>query len=191
MTVRKRNVRRAAASKTANLEQKLDTLVSLIRNQNQSKSPSANEPSPLDPVTNLSAPSHHASQSGSAPNANANEPQANAGFTPISTLICTPEIQATQQDAEHHFKLFRDCYLACFPCIHLRSDISATQLRSERPLLWFTIMMVTCQSSHTQRRMSASWRSIVSQKMVVEHEKSMDLLQGLLVFLGWYVTFNF
>ncbi|RKU43004.1 hypothetical protein DL546_002685 [Coniochaeta pulveracea] len=182
-SVRTRNIRRPAASKTDKLEQKLDTLVSLIRNQTQAHSSPENELSPLNLFARLAAPSSHESQTSCA--SEVNEPQEAPSLTPISTLICIPEVPATEQDAEYQLRLFRESFLACFPCVYISNNLSAAQLRGERPFLWFTIMLVTCQSTNAQFRIGVTWRSIISQKMVVENEKTMDLLQGLLVFLGW------
>lgn len=229
VTVRKRNGRRPAGSRTAQLEEKLDDLVTLIRNQTQAQIPPKtldhnSDPPPIHPwISNTPAPSN-GSQPDNASNGNGKaRSEANAAcyvpdvscnhlttgpqgagsimaaaFTPglfkqqpepipISAMICIPEAPASHE-AEQHLRLFRERFLACFPCVYLRDDMTSLQLRTERPFLWYIIMMVSSQSTPVQFAMGAVWQRIISQKMVVEHEKSMDLLQGLLVFLGWSVS---
>ena len=103
-------------------------------------------------------------------------------------MIQFPQMPATQREAEEHLRLFRERYLHCFPCLYIPPDMTSDELREEKPVTWFTIMMMSCQTSSLQFAMGAIWQDVISQKIVVEHEKSIDLLQGLVIFLGWSVS---
>jgi hypothetical protein len=106
---------------------------------------------------------------------------------PISSMIEYPWMPATQRQADEQLALFRDQYLQCFPCIYLPPEMTSDQLREEKPFSWFTIMMMSCQTSSLQFGMGALWQKIISQKIIVEHEKDIDLLQGMVIFLAWSV----
>lgn len=224
VTVRKRNGRRQVGSRTAQLEEKLEDLVSLLRTQSTPVKPPAagrsapipaNERSHLDLWANTPAPS----QSETAPAGSSDErsdsnpgartppggPQTPAAIfgaafspglfnhqatvpVPISSMIQSPWMPTTLRQAEEQLTLFRDRYLQCFPCIYIPPDMTSEQLREEKPFTWFTIMMMSCQTSSLQYGMGSVWQRIISQKIVVEHEKNIDLLQGMVIFLAWSVS---
>lgn len=77
--------------------------------------------------------------------------------------------------------------LPYFPYVHLAPDLTAVQLRRTRPVLWLSIMSITCQRvpTHTQLGRSTHLRALFAHRIVFESEKSLDLLQGLLAFLTW------
>jgi hypothetical protein len=214
-------------SRTAQLEEKLEDLVSLLRSQNTTVKPTvspstasrtaSNQRSPLELWINTPAASHdspsecaegESSDGRRGPNPTARAamgPQTpaaifNSAFAPgmfdhqavepvpISSMIHYPWIPGSQRQGDEQLKLFREQYLMCFPCVHIPSEVNSEQLREEKPFTWFTIMMVTCQTSSLQFGMGALWQKIISQKIVIEHEKSIDLLQGMIVFLGWSVS---
>ncbi|OIW24686.1 hypothetical protein CONLIGDRAFT_584386, partial [Coniochaeta ligniaria NRRL 30616] len=220
VTVRKRNGRRQAASRTAQLEEKLEDLVTLLRSQSTAvKPPAASHTAPdtthgsshLDLWANTPAPSHTGTapagssddQSDSNPAARTTTggPQTPAAIlgaafsrglfnhwaepVPISSMIQAPGLPATLSEAEEQLALFREQYLQCFPCIYIPSNMTSDQLRDEKPFTWFTIMMMSCQTSSLQYGMGSVWQRIISQKIVVEHEKSIDILQGMIIFLAW------
>lgn len=226
MTVRKRRGGSRVASRTAQLEEKLEDLVSLLRNQGTVLKPPAaadatsgtttHEPSPPALWLNTPAPSH-GSQSDTAAAGSRDarsdsnprprfplNPQttvdvSNSAFipglfnhpaarpVPIESMIQQPWIPATPRQAEEHLRLFRDQYLQCCPCIYIPPDTTSEQLRKEKPFSWFTIMMMACQTSSLQFAMGGVWQDIVAQKIIVEHEKDLDLLQGMVIFLIWSV----
>lgn len=234
MTVRKRNGRREAGSRTAQLEEKLEDLVSLLRNQSTAVKPpdatnttstptttaaaaAAQERSPLDLWINTPGLSH-GSQSDTAAGSSDERtdsktvtgsplgPQTTAAFCnsvfipglfphqqstvpiPITSMIQYPYMPATPSQAQEQLTLFRERYLQCFPCIYIPPDMTSEQLREEKPFSWFTIMMMACQTSSLQFGMGAVWQRIISQKIVIEHEKNMDLLQGMVIYLAWSVS---
>jgi hypothetical protein len=100
-------------------------------------------------------------------------------------MIEFPHMPATEREAEEHLLFFRDRYLECFPCFYIPPGTTSAQLRREKPFSWFTMMMVSCQSSAMQFSMGDIWRKIIAQKIVVEHEKNMDVLQGMIIMLAW------
>lgn len=63
--------------------------------------------------------------------------------------------------------------------------MTAAALRVERPFLWLCIMDLTVTSNATQTLLRDRVRREVSERIVIQNERSMDLLQGLVAFLAW------
>ena len=91
----------------------------------------------------------------------------------------------TPLEAAEDLLTFRKFMLIFLPFFHLPDTMTSEGLRELYPFLWFSIMTVTCK--HVDRRlvMSEAVKKFVAQKMVIDHEKSLDLLLGLLTMLGW------
>lgn len=236
-TVRKRNGRRRIGYRTAQLEEKLEDLVSLLRkhnpgsasvpethaNSNPSTTARGQNRTPLDPWVNTPAPSL-GSQTDALTGRNSddrrdsNPSDANSDVrplpsgprdagsifastfdpnffrhrptdpVPVSSMINCPEAPATREEADELLLLFRERYLECFPCIYIPPDVTSSQLREEKPFVWFSIMMVASQTTALQFAMCAIWQKILGQKIVIEHDKQIDYVQGIVIFLGWLVA---
>ncbi|KAK5172207.1 uncharacterized protein LTR77_003845 [Saxophila tyrrhenica] len=89
-------------------------------------------------------------------------------------------------EAEENLAEFRTRFSPWFPAIHLPPDMTAEQLRLHRPFLWLNIVLLASHSSVKQRSLGEVVRREIAQAMVMDSEKSLDLLLGLLVFMGWY-----
>lgn len=74
-----------------------------------------------------------------------------------------------------------------FPFVIIPTGTTAEQLRTSRPLLMKVIRMVA-SVRHLQSIRGQSHEIIqhISQAMLTRSERSLDLLQGILVFLGFY-----
>ncbi|KEF58238.1 uncharacterized protein A1O9_06164 [Exophiala aquamarina CBS 119918] len=82
---------------------------------------------------------------------------------------------------------YRDDMAQYFPFVVFPPSMSLEQLKAERPFLCMAIMMVACRHDIARRTaMIKRVREIVSQRTVVQAERSLDILQGLLVCLGWH-----
>ncbi|KAF2188998.1 hypothetical protein K469DRAFT_564970 [Zopfia rhizophila CBS 207.26] len=73
-----------------------------------------------------------------------------------------------------------------FPFVAIPPDVTPDQLWHEKPVLYMSIMMVACQSDiHRQLNLARMVRYEISQAVLVRGEKSLELLEGLLVYLAW------
>ena len=75
-----------------------------------------------------------------------------------------------------------------FPFVVVPPSMSVQGLRQEKPLLFLAISMAT--SFHDSLRQQSLGREVVeslSKRLLLQGEKSLDLLQGLLVFIAWSV----
>ncbi|KAJ5091449.1 hypothetical protein NUU61_006319 [Penicillium alfredii] len=88
--------------------------------------------------------------------------------------------------AETYLLTFKHHMTPFFPFVVIPPQVSADQLRHEKPFLFLAVM---ASASYTnmplQRSLGAEVRKAVSSRMLLNSEVSFDLLQGLLVFLAW------
>lgn len=75
---------------------------------------------------------------------------------------------------------------AHLPFLTLDPESSAATLRDEKPFLWLCIVAVSVKSTLKQQHLYGEIRSIIANSMVVQLERSVELLQGLLVCIAWY-----
>jgi hypothetical protein len=90
-------------------------------------------------------------------------------------------------EAEEYLINFQAHKLKYFPCIYISPTTSAQQLRLERPFLWLCIVRLGSKSTSQQQILGNRIRQTIAQEMVARSEKNMDLLLGLLTFIGWYI----
>ncbi|KAK4238699.1 hypothetical protein C8A03DRAFT_14872 [Achaetomium macrosporum] len=99
--------------------------------------------------------------------------------------LATCAEQLTPEEAEHNFSEFRKHNAFSAPFLCFAPDVTSARLREERPFLWLNLMAVTTKSLPQQRRMNQAIKQHLAQAMVVEDEKDLDLLWGLLIFMSW------
>jgi hypothetical protein len=255
VSIRKKNGRRVLNTRTAQLEEKLDDLVTLLRNQASSGSgPNQQAAAAVLAANKLSAagvkasggintPSTSTSSHTQSPNnagddksaaaqddtvvadADANSSSAcpscgcpkpgTMAFT-MGMTTCKCDASAPSQvkwyqimpgdmsekpsyishplepnpvEAEEALATFKEDMLYYLPLVHIPDGMTAKELRERSPFLWFNIMVVTARPLQRLGQLGAASKKFMSEKIVLEHEKSFDLLQGLLIFLGWYEEF--
>ena len=100
--------------------------------------------------------------------------------------ILTSSFEPSPLQAEECLSFFRKHMLSLFPFMYLPPDMTAKQVREWSPFLWFNIMAITVKIAGQQFPLSDSIKRFIAQKLVVDNEKNLDLLLGLLVFICWY-----
>ncbi|KAK6832954.1 hypothetical protein PG987_007648 [Apiospora arundinis] len=214
--VRKRKPRTpASTSKRARIEEKLDDLVSLLQSQNAAKALTDLGGSGR---TNVSSPAsqHWASASIEAdgelgcpasglPTASVPPPGPEvsslrgSALPPLNASYDTPEslTDATDigglsyADAEAILQTFRTKRLRHFPILYIPPEMDAQVLQRERPFLWMCIRAVCSRSVKEQNALADRIRQILAKRVIVDCDRDLDLLQGLLVFLGWCAYFSY
>ncbi|KAL5084792.1 hypothetical protein Trisim1_011461 [Trichoderma cf. simile WF8] len=77
-----------------------------------------------------------------------------------------------------------------FSPVLLPPEASLDYLRLERPCLFLAIL-TACARDHLQARLEVEFRKMLADRVIVNAEKNLDLLQGLLVYLTWnHLYFN-
>ncbi|KAL4724853.1 hypothetical protein ACLX1H_008300 [Fusarium chlamydosporum] len=95
--------------------------------------------------------------------------------------------EPTPEEAEVYLNKFRE-WLKKFPCMVLPSDMTAAALRKEKPFLWLCIMNITSMSVEQQMKMKDRVRQEMATRIIINHERSMDCLQGLICYVCWAST---
>lgn len=164
-----------AVNKTAELERKLNTLLASI--QRGSLPGELPRPPPLSTLPLLETPPRTTGLQSPSNSNTHQEPET----TTLHELA-----QLSPQEAEECLVTFRRHYVEWFPVVHLPLHVSAQQLYEERPVLWLSIMVICARTASARLRLDHLFRQTVAEEMVVKSAKSVDLLLGLLVFIGWY-----
>ena len=115
----------------------------------------------------------------------------NAPPSSVSTAYHTPDgsnindLYPSADEAEKLLNVFQTQMLGHFPFMKMPAYSSSHHFRAEHPFLWLCIMAVTSKSTEQQLAFGKEVRLSLSRKMLVESERSLDLLFGILVFTGW------
>ncbi|OTB10379.1 hypothetical protein K445DRAFT_253890 [Daldinia sp. EC12] len=194
-SVRRRNHKRTAVTKTKKterLEEKLDGLISLIKTGTSggsavaSPQPSASmvtSPPNGGVQTELNGHIYNQIDRGSLSTASGS----NTNNVPdhITDSNHMTSYEPSLSDAEEYLSNFKTYKLKYFPFVNITSNISANQLRQERPFLWLCIMAIGSKSTLQQQILGRKIRETVAQEMVIKSTKNIDILLGLLAFIGW------
>ncbi|KAI1141952.1 hypothetical protein F5Y05DRAFT_369263 [Hypoxylon sp. FL0543] len=98
--------------------------------------------------------------------------------------ISFPDEPSTSE-AEELVKKFREESIGFFPFLYIPPHVTSHQLREMYPFLWLNIVCTKLSSAKRRYALGDQIRSMVIQKVVIDREKSLDLLLGLLTFVGW------
>ncbi|CZT11660.1 related to cercosporin resistance protein [Rhynchosporium agropyri] len=89
-------------------------------------------------------------------------------------------------EVEDALRLFRSKQNT-FPFVVIPVNLSMDSLRRQRPFLFLAIMC--CAKEHNaklQQHIELELKDNLSRRILVNGEKSLDLLQGILIYLTWY-----
>jgi hypothetical protein len=89
--------------------------------------------------------------------------------------------------SDMEFTKVRELHLPHFPFIYLPPDVSAEQLSLEKPLLSLAFKTISNKAASRQAKLSKKLRTMVAMKVIVDGEKSIDLLLTILACMAWYV----
>ncbi|KAI0552574.1 hypothetical protein F4679DRAFT_534648 [Xylaria curta] len=183
----------SAASRAANLEQKLEDLVAILQAQASSK-PHGDEsarteigstaPSVADRRSNTVA-------SGIVAGGPTVVTPASTAYATCSTVNSTPspapalDVLTSAAEAEETLAFFRIHHLQFFPFVYIPPEMTAAQLSRDRPYLWLVIRAVCCRSPVKQAALSRQIREELAHRILVSCERTIDMLLGALCLLGW------
>lgn len=90
------------------------------------------------------------------------------------------------ETAESYLRAFKTELTPNFPFVIVPRQTSANKLRQEKPFLFLAILAsASYESMPLQRSLGAEVKNAISTRMILNGEISLDLLQGLLVYLAW------
>jgi hypothetical protein len=106
------------------------------------------------------------------------------GTTPTVSLI-PPELELSQLEEEAALQSFRTLSKKYFPFIQIPEGITAQKFREENPFLSLTIMMAMAKSTQRQMNLGMHIRHLIGKKLLVDGERELDLLFGIMVYASW------
>lgn len=72
-----------------------------------------------------------------------------------------------------------------FPFVYVPPNTTASELGAQRPYLVLCMAAIASKQAERQRELFGMMRETMANRLVVTVEPSIDLLLGLLTFLGW------
>jgi hypothetical protein len=110
----------------------------------------------------------------------------------IASLTCLKDRPGpyTSESSEHQLQerdlvTFRERYLQFFPLLELPREMTAVQLQQDKPMLCLAIQVLSAKGHAEQVLLSKDLRETLARKIAAEGERSMDLLQSVLVCVAW------
>ena len=194
--------------KTAQLEERLNSLVDLLKATNSGgASVSANSPPDINPnVLSVPAQLHSATTSqhelssvctdaskvsldDDQPELSRPIPRSYNEYAPSAcpSRIPVGELPVALESDEVLLTIFVEKLMPEYPFITLQPGITAAELASEKPFLFAAIKMVA--SYHSLKSMRAQNYAIMkhlTEQMIIRSERSLEMLQAILLVLGFY-----
>lgn len=97
-----------------------------------------------------------------------------------------PGFQMTLDQADAALDLYRSAYIPYFPFVPISTEVAASELRETAPFLLRAILQATSpQTLSIQKAVQLWFREQIAQRVVIHQERSLELLQAILVFVAW------
>ncbi|RFU24274.1 hypothetical protein B7463_g12065, partial [Scytalidium lignicola] len=93
--------------------------------------------------------------------------------------------ELSPQEAEEYLSIFRSKMLPYFAFIYFPNNLTAQQLQRDRPFLYKAIIAVVTPSTEQKLERGRELRRILAEVVIVENKSSLDLLLGLLTYITW------
>ena len=93
----------------------------------------------------------------------------------------------SEKEAEDLLRVYQDASRD-YPFVYVDPTTTLEALRWEKPFLLLSILvMASPRARSLQVLLEKELRELLANKVIVEGELSLDLLQGLLIYLAWYL----
>lgn len=197
---------RNSPTESRRLEQKLDGLYSLLASQGSSptvfntshpalslSTASSQSHPPSSRIENAHVPSPATSsqvydascnQTQTLTPATSNDAALSPVRSPVTVMAST--FDPSPRQAQELLEFFRNYMLPFLPFMTMPLSKTARELRQEYPFLWLCIMAITSRSSSQQTALNRAVRTNLGRLMLVEGEKTLDLLYGTITCVAWY-----
>jgi len=93
--------------------------------------------------------------------------------------------EPSADEAEEYLSTFRSRMLRDFAFIHIPPEMTAHQMRQDRPFLFRAIAAVATPSTQQKLMRGREFKRILAQTTLIENQSSIDLLLGLLTYVAW------
>ncbi|KAK1594147.1 uncharacterized protein LY79DRAFT_549995 [Colletotrichum navitas] len=194
--------KRGKSSRVMELEKKIDGLVNLFQSQQQAQEVqrlNSSTKGPEGEIQHLSPkntatlhglhqpPTCRAASSGIP----SSTPESHAFSLPDTrysdaTFHLVPGFSISATKAEEYLDIYRTRLVPNFPFVPVRHDMTAMELHdTKRFLFWCIMQAVASQTAAVQKTVDDWVRRHAAMHVVVLGEQSIELIQGLLVYVAW------
>lgn len=105
-----------------------------------------------------------------------------------SQSYSTSHFNITAEGEEELLRVFREQFLTRFPFIIIPPEITASELRVQKPFLHRVIMTVASEGRRVQQiEMSKQISMDIAAALLIRGERSLDMLQALVIYNAWLV----
>ncbi|KAM3431718.1 hypothetical protein NHJ13734_007174 [Beauveria thailandica] len=206
----------ACTSRVAQLEQKLDGIMSLLESSQRSNrrrpsstgssaSTAGDAPSSSSPLTPDSHSHSHNNPSplrrtraavdttarGAIPSDEEERQRMSAAAAhtdrgSAESIELVPGFAVTFAEAAEYLQIYRKDYMPVFPFVIVEETTKPHELHRNAPALFWMIMAAVAQTSEEVDAAVKTWlRHYVAETMIIKQEKTLELLQAILVHLVW------
>ncbi|KOC13312.1 alkaline D-peptidase [Aspergillus flavus AF70] len=92
----------------------------------------------------------------------------------------------SMEAAQSFIDIYRTDMTLHFPFVVIPPQVTATDLRQQKPFLFLAVLASAAYSNMPlQRLLGREFKKIIASRMITSGEVSFELLQGMLVFLAW------
>jgi hypothetical protein len=186
---RRRSSKPSSKARVAELESKLDQLIARVDQSHANKDESATQQEGLSSDSCFSAPT-----TSSVPEVGFGS----SSSTPLDFYACYPRINTDQSApdvllscgitisaADGYLFRFRNMS-TYFPFVIVPEEATVLSMSHNQPFLCIAALAAAASSEKIlQRKLEQSFRIAILQKIMLDGERSLDLLQALLVYLAW------
>jgi hypothetical protein len=113
------------------------------------------------------------------------QPQARSGSS-VSNQSPLPPNGLTWREANAVLDLYRERWLPSFACVPISRGITAQDLLSERPFVFRAVMLIAAPLPVPRlEKMKRNVLAFLGHRLLVGNQRTLDLLQGLMIVLIW------
>jgi len=104
----------------------------------------------------------------------------------VAQLPATIPLDQNDVQTERFIEIFKTHMSPQFPFVIAPAHISAHELEKEKPFLYHAIVVVvSCKDVAKQTILRKDFMAGLCEKVLIQNKKSLDILQGLLIFIAW------
>ncbi|KAK8020266.1 hypothetical protein PG990_005404 [Apiospora arundinis] len=97
----------------------------------------------------------------------------------------------TMDQANDYFARYNDHMIAHLPAVVFPREMTAAELRKTKPLLFLSVMAAASSEVYSvQRPLVKELTQILAEKVIINGEKSLEMVQALQVSVIWYYPLN-
>jgi hypothetical protein len=192
----------SVAVKTADLEKKIEELTQVLQRVQSSKGGTWSVPRAASEgsSTHINPSDSNSSQPPSTPTIPfSTAPSENASYSfflgsPESRRSPSSELFPNGKDAysdeteielEQCLETYRSKVIPVLPIVLVGTDETIQSMANKHPFLWLVVRAITTTNLPRQVKLGRDIQIAIAQEMILGCNKTLDLLQGMLVFCGW------